>query len=115
MPASVERDQPLHERGAFGILARALVVLARADERVVQAGDQSDRVAGVVQRLSARVDPGRKPCIAVRAAVAGVVEQDDPAPGDDGGPARLYQTGVEGAWPPRAYAHRAPPALLPTH
>src|SRR5205085_8024589 len=104
VPASAERDQRLRERRAFGILRRALVVVAGPDERVVQAGDQSDRVAGVVRRLPARVDPGRKPGIAVRAAVAGVVEQDDPARGDDGGRSRLDQPGVEVAWPRREYA-----------
>src|SRR5437879_6738160 len=43
VPATVERDQPLHERRSFLVLPGPLVILGGLEERRVRAGDQLER------------------------------------------------------------------------
>src|SRR2546430_12239062 len=74
-PAPLERDQPLHERRSLRVLPVPLVLLRGPKERRVRARDQLERIAGVVQRLSPRIQLRRKSPVSKLAALAPVRQQ----------------------------------------
>src|SRR5439155_1145266 len=95
VPAPVERDQPLHERRSLGVLPGPLVILRGPEERRVRAGNQLQRIAGSEQRLTRGIHPRGQRRVAILAAVARVIQQDNPVRGEESGRTGLDQPGVE--------------------
>src|SRR6267143_1313338 len=103
IPPSFERRETFDERRTLRILAGSLVTLCGTDERRVRPRNQLQRIAGVKQRLAARVHACRQCRIAVRLVIPRIVEHNDAVRGEQRGRTRFDQPGIEIARPRRQH------------
>src|SRR6266850_3224363 len=95
IPPSLEGHETFDERRTLRVLAGSLVTLCGTDERRVRPRDQLQGIAGVKQRLAARVHACRQCRVAVRLVVPRIVEHNDAVHGEQRGRTRFDQPGIE--------------------